>query len=83
MNRSNGAEHKRKRILDDEEIRALWKACAELGTFGALLKTLLLTAQRREKVSTMQWQHLVDGVTGFNQTLIEAADAPHGFEAAT
>jgi integrase len=61
MNRSNGADHSRKRILDDDEIRAVWNACAELGTFGALVKVLLLTAQRRAKVARMQWSDLVDG----------------------
>src|SRR5262249_28476693 len=61
MQRSNGADRKRKRILDDGEIRAVWNACADLGTFGGVVKTLLLTAQRREKVATMQWDHVVDG----------------------
>jgi integrase len=61
MRRSNGADHKRKRILDDDEIRALWNACAGLGTFGALVKTLLLTGQRKGKVAAMKWDDLVDG----------------------
>jgi integrase len=59
MRRSNGGA--RKRILDDVEIRALWNACNELGTFGAVVKTLLLTGQRTAKVCTMQWDHIVDG----------------------
>jgi len=50
----------RDRILDDNEIRAVWKACDEMGTFGALVKMLLLTAQRREKVASMQWDDIVD-----------------------
>jgi hypothetical protein len=33
----------RDRFLDDDEISALWGACGEMGTFGALLKTLLVT----------------------------------------
>jgi integrase len=68
MHRYNG-ERKRKRILSDDEIRALWTACdlkddagvPLFGTFGALLKTLLLTGQRREKVITMKWADIVDG----------------------
>jgi integrase len=52
---------KRDRFLSDPEIRALWNACAELGTFGALVKTLLLTGQRREKAVTMKWADVVDG----------------------
>ena len=58
MRRSNGTDRKRKRILDDDEIRALWNAAA--GTFGGLVKVLLLTAQRRDKVATMQWDDISD-----------------------
>jgi integrase len=59
MRPRNGAG--RARILDDAEIRAVWNACGELGTFGALVKALLLTAQRTGKVCAMQWDHVVDG----------------------
>lgn len=55
-------QHKRERWLKDEEIRALWTACGDMGTFGALLKTLLVTGQRRDKVNTMKWADLDDGV---------------------
>ncbi len=33
------------------EIRLVWEAAGEMGSFGALVKVLLLTAQRREKVT--------------------------------
>jgi integrase len=52
----------RDRILSHDEVRMLWKACDEQGRFGAMLKLLLLTAQRREKVATTRWQDVVDGV---------------------
>jgi integrase len=45
-------EQARARILTDDEIRAVWNAD---GTFGALLKVLLLTGQRVGKVVTMKW----------------------------
>jgi len=61
MQRSNGHDRKRKRILDDDEIRLLFKAAADCGTFGALVKTLLLTAQRKDKVASMRWEDVVDG----------------------
>ena len=60
MHRNKGDDRKRKRILTDDEIRALWKAAD--GTFGAFLKVALLTAQRRDKVVTMSWDDVVDGV---------------------
>lgn len=52
----------RDRVLDDDEIRALWKACDNAGAFGVMVKLLLLTAQRCKKVSTMKWGDMVDGV---------------------
>jgi hypothetical protein len=61
MARSKPAERARHRILDDDEIRAVWAACADLGTFGAILKILLLTGQRRDKVVTVKWEDVVDG----------------------
>jgi integrase len=51
--RANPKERARTRVLSDEEIRAIWPVLAEAGTFGALIKTLLLTAQRRDEVARM------------------------------
>jgi len=56
MRRTNPKERARARILDDKEVRAVWKAAETNGTFGALVRLLLLTAQRREKVVSMRWQ---------------------------
>ena len=55
----NGA---RERILDDTELRTIWKAAEANGQFGAIIRLLLLTAQRREKVTSMRWADIVDGV---------------------
>lgn len=62
MNRANAKESQRSRTLGDHEIRALWQAADQAGTYGALLKTLLLTAQRKDKVATMRWDDIIDGV---------------------
>jgi hypothetical protein len=43
----------RTRDLNDTEIRALWKAAEQMGVYGAVIKTALLTAQRFHKVSGM------------------------------
>jgi integrase len=51
--RANPKDRARTRVLSDEEIRAIWPALDEAGTFGALIKTLLLTAQRRDEVAQM------------------------------
>jgi len=48
-------ERERSRVLTDEEIRAVWETAATNGSYGAAVRLLLLTAQRREKIATMQW----------------------------
>jgi integrase len=62
MRRSNPKERARERILDDDEIRAVWKAAEADGLFGALVRILLLTGQRLDKVASMRWDDVsVDG----------------------
>jgi integrase len=58
MARRTAKERERTRILSDDEIRHVWKAAEGNGTFGALVRLLLLTAQRREKVVAMRWQDI-------------------------
>jgi integrase len=53
MSRTKPRERARTRVLSDEEIRILWPVLDSQGTFGALVKTLLLTAQRRDEVAHM------------------------------
>jgi integrase len=60
MRRSNPKERSRDRILNDDELRAVWKQAN--GSFGAFVRLLLLTGQRREKVAAMRWQDIgIDG----------------------
>ena len=56
--RANPKERARTRILADHELRIVWPLLSEAGTFGALLKTLLLTAQRRDEVANMTWTEI-------------------------
>lgn len=51
MNRTSVKETARNRILSDDEIRKLWTATEEMGTFGALVRFALLTGQRRSKLA--------------------------------
>jgi integrase len=53
-------ERARDRILTDQEIRFMFKACDQVGTFGALCKMLLFTAQRRTKVAEMRFDDIDD-----------------------
>lgn len=60
MRRTNSAERARDRVLTDDEIRAIWNAAS--GTFGGIVKLLLLTGQRRTAVSSMKWDDVtIDG----------------------
>jgi integrase len=47
-------------VLDDTEIRRVWKAAEQAGTFGGLIRLLLLTAQRRDKVTSMRRADISD-----------------------
>jgi integrase len=63
MGRIKPNERARMRVLSDDEIRAVWPALGQAGTFGALVKTLLLTAQRRDEVARMAWSEIsADGI---------------------
>jgi integrase len=62
MRRTSKQERKRTRFLGEAELRAVWLEAAQAGGFGAFLQILLLTAQRREKVATMKWTDVQDGV---------------------
>jgi integrase len=45
----------RDRVLDDDELRAVWKVAEANGTYGALIRFLLLSAQRLGKAIAMKW----------------------------
>ena len=51
--RANSKERARTRVLSDDEIRLIWPLLGTMGTFGAMVKMLLLTAQRRDEVARM------------------------------
>ncbi|HET7384540.1 MAG TPA: integrase family protein, partial [Pseudolabrys sp.] len=55
MRRIDPKARARKRVLDDDELRLVWKQAEVNGAFGAIIRLLLLTGQRREKVATMKW----------------------------
>ena len=51
----------RARVLSDDELRGIWQAAEASGTFGALVRMCLLTAQRSRKVAAMKWSDIEDG----------------------
>lgn len=74
------AETSRERVLSDDEIRWLWKACDAIGyPFGPLVKLLLVTAQREEEVGRATYAEL--SLSGPEPSwLIPAARAKNGRE---
>lgn len=59
------------RALTDDELRAVWHAAARQGTaFGAVVRLLMLTGQRRSEIAKLRW----DEVDWDRQLLIVPAD---------
>jgi len=49
----------RERVLNDDELTEAWKATKKLNpTFGALFRLLMITGQRREEVTGLDWAEL-------------------------
>lgn len=46
---------KRDRVLTDEELVKIWNAAGSETAFGAIVRTLVLTGQRRDEVGCMTW----------------------------
>jgi integrase len=59
MGRVPSGEGRRKRILSDAEIAAVWRVP---GQFGDYVRLLLLTAQRREKLIQLRWDDIANDV---------------------
>jgi integrase len=52
-------ERSRDRVLEDEELAAIWSACDGLGwPWWALVRLLIVTGQRRDEVAHMAWPDL-------------------------
>jgi integrase len=51
-----GKKLARKRVLDDDEVRSLWRAAGKIKyPFGPIFQLLLLTGQRKSEVSDARW----------------------------
>lgn len=54
-------ETRRTRKLSDAEIRRVWMAAGEMGSYGRLVRFLLVTAQRRGEAAALKFGHVLDG----------------------
>ncbi len=69
MARTKPRDRQRERILDDDELRAVWKtAKASTGVFGYLVRVILLTATRRTEAA-----HMADGELSGDDWIIPGA----------
>ena len=50
----------RDRILADDELRRIWHACPQLGTFGRIVQVLLLTGCRRSEIANLRREWVQD-----------------------
>jgi integrase len=58
MSRSKPHERARARILSDDEIRIVWAVAEGKGSFGRMVRFLLLTGARRTEAAAMAWTEL-------------------------
>jgi integrase len=61
-------EAKRERKLTKVEMKAIWRACGDLGpnevaiNYGRLVRFLLITAQRRDEAASLRYGHILNDV---------------------
>jgi integrase len=48
----------RERVLTDQELRSIWQATEDRGSYRHIVRLLLLTGQRREEIAGMLWSEL-------------------------
>lgn len=67
MRKTKASARRGTRILADEgnenDLRLVWGAAESAGMFGAFVRVLLLTGQRRAKVAAMCWTDIADDGT--------------------
>lgn len=52
----------RSRLLTDEEVRSIWNACEQPGTFELIVHLLILTGQRRGEIGALRSSYIKNSV---------------------
>jgi integrase len=52
-------ENSRTRVLSDNELKTIWNACDD-DAFGAIVRLLLLTGQRKSEIGFLRWDEVRD-----------------------
>lgn len=53
-------ERSRARVLDDDELRAIWNATKGDDDYSAIVRLLLLTGARASEIAALSWSEVVD-----------------------
>lgn len=61
----------RARVLSDQELKAIWSACE--GTYGSIVRLLILTGQRRGEIAALQAEFFKDDVCTLPRELCKNA----------
>jgi integrase len=48
----------RTRVLADDELAAIWRAAAEAGQYGAIVRLLLASGARRDEIGGLRWSEI-------------------------
>ena len=55
---SRSPERSRERVLDDNELHAIWQATADGRDYSAIIRLLMLTGQRRDEIGGLRWSEI-------------------------
>ena len=58
LHTNKNPEKSRDRVLSDQELREIWYALDDDGDYSAILKMLILTAQRASEIADMRWSEI-------------------------
>ena len=56
--RSRAQNGARERVLSEAELVEVWRACEEASEFGAIVRLLILTGQRRAEIGDLAWPEI-------------------------
>jgi integrase len=57
LNTNQAAEAPRIRLLSDDELAAIWRACGD-DRYGRIIKLLVLTGARRDEIASLRWSEI-------------------------
>jgi len=55
----------RERVLEDDELAEIWRVCDQLEKYGAMVRLLMLTGQRKNQIARLQTTWIKNGAVTF------------------